>query len=405
MGNISKQPTAPIHVLEVIGNAITGGMETSVYRLAQHLPSYGFKITCLAPYESAYTSKLRALGCDVFVTQMDINPPWRSLQFAAEIALHNQVDLIHANLPRAHALAGIVGKLTDKPVVATIHGMDLTIEDLSIANMTGSHLIVVCQAAYAQALALGIPPNRCALIPNGVDIRAFHPEQRDPGFRRKIGVPKSAPLVGFVGRIDPEKGPDLFIQLARHIHHQQPHVHFAMVGNGHRLEEIQNMILDEDLTKVVHLYPPTDEIASIYPSFDVLALTSRVEGMPLVLLEAMACSVPTAALAVGGVAEIIEVGSSGLLAAPGDWMGLAEAVITLLADPKRRIGMGEAARKRVEDIFDLSKTIRDTATTFRKLVFSSSEKVNGISSQWEVAQKTSPEMSMKPLPNPVKKDD
>src|ERR671939_690952 len=93
------------HVLEIIGNAIVGGMENYVANLISRLPSDQFRVTCLCPFESAFTVSLRRIGCTVFITPLRDDPPWHSIQMAVELIRHHHVDLIHAHLPNAHVLA------------------------------------------------------------------------------------------------------------------------------------------------------------------------------------------------------------------------------------------------------------------------------------------------------------
>lgn len=355
-----------IHVLEIAGNAIVGGMEKYVYNLAQHLPGKGFNITCLAPYESAFTSSLRHLGSNVFVTHMDANPPWRSIQFATELIRHQRIDLIHTHLPRAHVLGGLAGRLTNIPVVATIHGMDITAQDLGISRTTGTHLTVVCHDAYAQALALGMPPERLTMIPNGVDTKLFSPNRTGLSFRKALHISPTVPLVGFVGRLSWEKGPDLFLELARRVHQSQPDVQFVLVGDGPMEGELMSMILSAEMADYVHLAGLWSNTWEVYPAFDIQAITSRIEGMPFALLEGMACGRPVAAMSVGGVGELVEVNTTGLTSAEKDWGGLAEAVLKMLANPELTKQMGQAGRKRVEEYFDLQHSIQLMASLFRR---------------------------------------
>src|SRR6187200_1213983 len=168
-----QQSNGRLHVLEIVGNAIVGGMEKSVINLVQNLPSERFRFTCLCPFQSPFTRSLKESGCEVFVAPLRDDPTWRSLQMAVEIVRHHHVDLIHAHLPSAHILAGLTGMITQIPTLATIHGMSLTVHELGISRMTQTHLIVVCQEAYAQALALGIAPQNLSLIPNGIDTKLF----------------------------------------------------------------------------------------------------------------------------------------------------------------------------------------------------------------------------------------
>lgn len=356
------------HILEISGNAIVGGVERTIHNLARGLPAHGFKVTCVSPYESAVTAMLREQGSPVYVTHMDDDPPWRSVQFLTELIRHQQIDLIHAHMPKAQVLGGLAGCLTGTPVVMTIHGMDISSWELGILRTTGAHLTVVCQAAYAQALALGIPDERLHLIPNGVDLAAFRPQRSGGNFRKSLNIPADAPLVGFVGRLSFEKGPDMFLQLAQHIHRQDPSAHFAMVGDGPMRAELAEAAAAAGLEGSLHLAGVWPDMPAVYPAFDILVQTSRVEGMPLTLLEAMASGVPVAAMNAGGVAEIVEVGTTGFLAAVGDWAGLGQAVLKLIADPALKAQFALAARRRVEQKFDLNACLARLADEFRTLL-------------------------------------
>ncbi|HEX6386648.1 MAG TPA: glycosyltransferase [Anaerolineae bacterium] len=358
-----------IHVLEVLGNAIVGGMENYVRNLIDRLPDQ-FQVTCLCPYESAMTASLRQLGCDVFVTFMDTDPRWRSIQSTVEIVRHQHIDLLHAHMPKAHVLAGLTGRLTQTPVVATIHGMEITAEELGISRTTGTHLVVVCHEARNQALALGVPPERITLIHNGVDLEKYKPGSGDNAFRSNLNIPPGAPLVGFVGRLAWEKGPDQFIHAAKVVHNQRPDVHFVLVGQGHMEDELSDMIEDMDLDHCVHLAGLRTDTWNVYPALDILVQTSRIEGMPLVLLEAMASGCPVVAMGVGGILELVEVGTTGLLSAPGDWEGIGDAVLSLLEHPAQIKQMGQAARQRAEALFDLENSVHLTSDLFWQLAAS-----------------------------------
>jgi len=369
----------PIQVLQIIGNAIVGGMETYVSNLIATLPSDEFQVTCLCPYESAFTASLRRRGLRVYIAPIKDDPAWCSIEMAVELVRQHRIDVIHAHLPNAHTLAGVAGRLTNTPVVATIHARSLWTQEISVSRLTGSHMIVVCQEAYAQALATGIPADSLTIVPNGVDTERFSPQRSGAAFREAIGVPADAPLVGFVGRLSWEKGPDKFVQAAERIHRSRPDVHFALVGEGPMEAELRVVIEQAKLQSRVHLAGMHRAVETVYPAFDLMVQTSRSEAMPLALLEGMACGCPIVAIGVGGVAELIEGGTNGVLISPGDWShiassypgdweGVAAAALDLLAQPERLKRMGRAGRERAEDVFDLRHAVRETAAVFQRLV-------------------------------------
>jgi glycosyltransferase involved in cell wall biosynthesis len=368
-----------LHILEVIGNAIVGGMESTVYNLIKALPADQFEVTCICPFESPFTARLRQLGCKVFVTQIRDDPPWSSIELVATIIQHQAIDLVHAHLLNAHTLAAISARMANIPVLATIHSMTLWAQEISVARTTGSHLVTVCQQAFAQALATGVHPQNVSIIPNGVDVERFCPSEANSPLREMFNLASHIPIVGFVGRLSPEKGPDKFVLTADRVCQNHPDVHFVLVGDGPEREMLEGMISRSCAPDRIHLAGSWQNTEHIYPSFEILLQTSRSEAMPLAIIEAMACGIPVIALAVGGVAEIIEAGSTGIHISPfeppgvlsrysGDWPGVAQATLELLSLPGRRRQMGIAARQRAIELFNVEQNTIATATLFRQLI-------------------------------------
>jgi len=358
----------PINVLEVLGNAIVGGMENYVSNLLTRLPPEEFSVTVLVPFESPVTARLRECGYEVHVTAMGVDPPWHSIQTAVSLVREYDIHLIHAHLPVAHVLGAIAGRLARRPVVTTLHSMSLTAHELGIYHTAGGHLILVCQHAYNEARSLGVAAHDLTLIHNGVDTSRFTPKKDGTAFRREAGIPAGAPLAGFVGRLSPEKGPDLFVRAAHFAAQRHPSAHFVLVGTGPMEGELHGMIAKLGMAERIHLAGLWDDVSPVFPAFDLLAQTSRLEGTPLALLEGMAAGRPTVALGVGGVVEIVEVGTTGLLYSADDWEGVGWGMLELLNDPERARRMGQAARKRVQAHYTVDCSAERTMTLFRRLV-------------------------------------
>ena len=358
----------PLHVLEIMGNAIVGGMENYVRNLLAELHSSDFRITLLTPYESKITHQLRAQGHQVHIMPMEDEPVWRSIQMATSLTRQKQIDLLHAHLPNAHALAGLTGALTQRPAVATMHGMTLEMHELSIQRTTGTHIIVVCEQAYNHARSLGVAARDLTLIYNGVDAGRFTPDGDGSPFRDRIGIPTGVPLVGFVGRLSPEKGPDLFLKAAALVAEYHDEAHFVLVGTGPMEAELRARIADLELPERIHLAGLWEDMTAAYPAFDLLVQTSHQEGTPLVLLEGMAAGKPVVAVGVGGVVELVEAGTTGMLSRSGDWQDVGWNILTLLNNPEQRVQMGNAARQRVLNHFTVQRSAQKTAALFRRLL-------------------------------------
>ena len=373
----------------MLGNAIVGGMENYVLNLIANLPRDEFSVTVLCPFESAYTKLLRSKGWEVYIAPLRDDPPWRSIEMICSLTGHLKIDVIHAHLMNAHTVAAVAGRMTDVPTVATVHGMSLHPQEISVTRLTGTHVILVCREAWSQAVAVGLPAEKLTLIPNGVDLATYNPQAADRSvFRDSIGVGASDFLIGFVGRLAWEKGPDKFIKAAQYILSQRPSIHFALAGTGLMAKELQQAIQHAGIGANVHMTGVWAETRQIYPALDLMLHTSRADAMPLVILEAMACGVPLVAIGVGGIPELIEAGGTGILIGtnewpgivseyPGDWEGVAKAAVHLFDHPALLKRMASASVRRAEALYDIRKSAAMTAEVFRKLAKRSASQHEG----------------------------
>ncbi|MGN6537886.1 MAG: glycosyltransferase family 4 protein [Mesorhizobium sp.] len=372
-------PEQKIHVLEVLGNAIVGGMENYVHNLIKYLPADEFRVSLLCPFESGFTNALRSEGRDVYIAPLRDDPPWRTIELICTLIRAENVDLLHAHLMNAHTVAAIAGTLSGIPTVATLHGMSLQPQEISVARNTNSHTIVVCREAWSQAMAVGLAPETVSLVPNGVDLAVYHPDSVDRAhFRDAIQVSRDALLVGFVGRLAWEKGPDKFLKAADYILQRRPDVHFAMIGTGSMEKELSIAAKRMGIEKNLHMAGLWREPSGVYPALDLMLHTSRADAMPLAVLEAMASGVPVVAIGVGGVPEMIETGETGLLVGtsewpgivsgfPGDWEGVARAALTLIDQPDRLKRMSASSVARATACYDIRQSAAKTGQIFREM--------------------------------------
>lgn len=199
-------PGVRTHVLQVVGSAIVGGMQSRVERLVEQLPREQFAFTALCPFESPVTDRLRTLEAEVHIAPMPDDPPRAPIRMATAMLAAGGIDLLHAHLPKAHPLAALVGKFSTRPVLAIVHGRQLTTLDLEIHRATGSHLGVVCRQSFFQAVGMGVSSGLLGCDTNGVDTRVFKPQSgRSVGLREQLGLAHGCgdggevPLIGFVG--------------------------------------------------------------------------------------------------------------------------------------------------------------------------------------------------------------
>ena len=366
-GSPAGTAASRLNLLEVVGNAIVGGMETCVLRLIERLPRERVNVTVMCPFESRFTDQLRALDVEVLITAMPEDPPWSSIQMAAALIKTRAIDVIHAHMNNAHVLAALAGKLTGKPVLSTIHGRTLYNADLEVHRAAGTYLSVVCAHTYYHALGLGVNPAQLTLIPSGVDIEQFRPRQRTHWLRQRLGIPADAPVAGFLGRLSWEKGPDVFLRAVLGTHQAVPDAHFVLTGEGPMLEQLQGFARQFGLADKVHFAGLQTDIPAVLSEYDLMVSSSHSEAMPLAILEAMACGVPVLATRAGGVPDLIQHGITGWMVGLNDYEALAREMMRLLRAPDVLQAMGQAARQRAVERFSLAERVNETEALLQRL--------------------------------------
>jgi glycosyltransferase involved in cell wall biosynthesis len=217
--------------------------------------------------------------------------------------------------------------------------------------------IVCCaDAAFNAHAAHGYARDRMRVIHNGFDITRFapNPVARDE-LNQMLGLKPDAIVVGIVGRYNPAKDYDNFVNAAALVHERVPQCAFVMIGKDidAKNETLVRHIAEKGLSGACHLLGPRDNPHTLMPAFDMLCLSSRTEGLPTVVGEAMACGVPCVVTDVGDTAQLV--GDTGFVVPPRDAARLADALTKMaqLDAPQRR-ALGERARARIVDSFSIA---------------------------------------------------
>lgn len=204
----------------------------------------------------------------------------------------------------------------------------------------------------------GVEPSRVQVIPCGVDTTLFQPQDRRRA-RRALALPETAPILLFIGRLQPLKGIDTLLRAAQIVRQQYPDLHVCIVGGGvdgddpHEAEELGRLrALGEQLGIPSHLAfikaQAQDTLAQYYAAADVFVMPSHYESFGMVVVEAMACGTPVVASCVGGMASTVLHEQTGLLVPVGDWHAFAQGIIRLVASPAFRDALGAAGVQRAQ---------------------------------------------------------
>jgi glycosyltransferase involved in cell wall biosynthesis len=222
-------------------------------------------------------------------------------------------------------------------------------------------------AAECRAYRL-VARRKLCVVPNGIDADAFARPNCVGPLRRELGIPAAAPVVGTVGRLDEVKRQDLLLRAFASVRRGVPAAHLLLVGDGPQREPLRRLAAELGLSECVHFAGYQSRPERHLHLMSAFALTSRVEGMPLAILEAWAAGVPVVATRVGGVPQMIADGQTGVLIDSGDENALAAALIGLLTDQGRAARIGAAGRARVRERFGLEHMVETYQGHYRDLL-------------------------------------
>jgi glycosyltransferase involved in cell wall biosynthesis len=215
---------------------------------------------------------------------------------------------------------------------------------------------------------LGEPRGSVRVLHNGFEFPEIDRSAAQVQMRREFNIPQTAPLVGSILRFSEEKRPKLAIDMAREIHASRPDVRFLFCGDGVLLEEMRDYVTSLGLQGVVVLPGLVDQTWDVLAAMDCFVLTSRMEGLPNVLIEAQASGLPVVCTGVGGMAETFAEGETGVCVLDATAKSLADSVVSILANDDRRMMMSERARDFARQTFGIDRMVNETIDAYVRAV-------------------------------------
>jgi glycosyltransferase involved in cell wall biosynthesis len=269
----------------------------------------------------------------------------------ADLTREIQPDLIQSHGVKSHCLTRMAGLDKTAPWIPFHHGY--TWENLRVraynqldrwSLRTAARVLTVCGPFRRELIAKGVAPERIEVIHNALDLdaEARIPVEPADALKERLGVAPESRIILSVGRLSREKDHLTLLKAFRRLRCETP-VTLVIVGDGSQRPALEAEILTAGLAGRVILTGQVPSAAPFYRIADVAALSSRSEGSPYALLEAMAARLPVVATSVGGVPEIVTDGESALLVEPGDDRAMAQALDRALADPALARRLGESA--------------------------------------------------------------
>jgi glycosyltransferase involved in cell wall biosynthesis len=334
---------------------LVGGGEESLLALAARLDRHRVRPIATVPADGEVADRLRALGVPVTVLPLPRVRPWSAagigftLKRLNRLLVAERVVLVHAHGSRGALYAGLAARNSGTPLVwhARTADPDRWLDPILVRL---AHTIVANSGATACRFRRW-PRARVTVVPNGVDLGRFAPRPADPDLRRALGLSADGAVIGYFGRLEHGKGPDVLLAAAERLALKVPFATLLFVGDGPLRLRLAAGATARGI-RAVFAGHRTD-MPALLRLCDVVAVPSRQEAFGRVLIEAMAARVPVVASAVGGIPEVCADRFTGLLVPPEDPEALATALAATLTDTTATGMRVRAAAADVDSRFDI----------------------------------------------------
>jgi glycosyltransferase involved in cell wall biosynthesis len=266
----------------------------------------------------------------------------RIIRTILDVVRRRRIDIIHSHEYKSDLLTWAVRRLRRIPVMTTVHGWirndvkrKLYIRAGQSVLPSFDRVVAVSNETRESILKCGVPQHKLTVIHNGIVAEHYRPEDHARGFlRRQYGLPDDAALIGYVGRLSPEKGQADLLDAGARLLPTRPNLWIALVGDGPDRLVLQQRAEELGIADRVLFTGHISDVRPVFRDLDILALTSHTEGFPNVVLEALCMETPVLANDVGGVREIVEDGVTGILLPPRSPERIAEGLGRLLDRPE-----------------------------------------------------------------------
>ena len=358
-----------IEVCTVVTRMIAGAGGVAL-RGAKALDPTRYHVTFVTGEVGPLAEEAEAAGMDVIVEPSLVAPisPHADLVALSRLTRlfrERRFDVVHTHSAKAGAIGRVAAHRCGVPVIAhSYHGFPFhefqsralrqtyVAIERRLARITD---VVLCVGAgvATEALRRGLADAASLrVIPPVVDSRVVpvSPATRRTA-RQALGLPYDAVVVGSVGRLDYQKAPEHFVEAIAALRTREPEVFGVWIGSGPMLDDVRDQVRRLGLDSRIVLAGERRDVADLLPALDVFTMSSRYEGLPCAVVEAMRCGVPVVVTAVNSVPDLVVPGETGVLVPPGQPLALAGALAGVLAEPERAAAMVARGRVRASEAF------------------------------------------------------
>jgi len=370
----------PLHVMQVVHSLVRGGSERVACDLAMRLDRSRVRSSvCALDVGGPLAAELEAAGIAAHVTGRRPGRDARLIGTLYRLFRREQVDVVQTH----HLTQLIYGALGARLAGATL--VHVEHETFSLRSARARRRLRALSFFCDRVVAVGeeirdflvgevrIARSRVALIRNGIDLARYRPGRRD--FRRRIGLPVTERWIGQIARLEEEKDQATLLRAFASVRARHADTRLVLVGDGSLRASLEELARGLGVDAAVSFLGARSDVADLLPELDVFVLSSIREGLPLALLEAMACGVPVVGAAVGGLLDSVVDGVTGLLVPPRDPVATAAALNRVLGDEDLRLRLGRAAAEHVATRFGWPRVAELTETVYTQLADATASRV------------------------------
>lgn len=336
-----------------------GGLERVVSMLSAGQMAGGAHVAAILDSREAgdhpFVKRLESAGTPV--TAIPVAPRDYRAEYSAlrSVIARLRPQVVHTHGSRADIIGGVAARRGGARHVSTVHGFtgggmrNRTYELLQRFALRHAHGVIAVSAPIAERLRVaGVSPRRIHVVPNGFVSTAIPLDRASA--RARLGLKPDQSIIGWIGRLSKEKGADVMLEALALL---DPVWRLSIVGEGPELGALKSHAERLGLIGRVTWHGPVEDAAAVIRAFDAFVLSSRTEGTPIVLFEAMEAGVPIVATRVGGVPNVINA-EHAIMVDTENPRQIADAVEGLGSDSRGAVARSERARRRLHDAFGYS---------------------------------------------------
>ncbi len=357
-------------VLHVLAPMREGGLERVVAMMSAGQRASSVHVAAVLEPSSAdhhpFIEQLEALGIPVTRIVVGARSYYREYRSLKALVARLQPGIVHTHGYRADLIGGAVARAHRVPTVSTVHGFtgggrrNRFYEWLQLIALRRADAVIAVSSPLAQRLAeRGVSAHRIHCIPNG--FAALVDTVSRATARRRLGITTDALVVGWVGRLSREKGADIMLDALAEC---GPRWRLAIIGAGDELPNLRRQAAALRIGDRVAWHGPINNAGSLFTAFDAFVLSSRTEGTPITLFEAMNAGVPIVATRVGGVPDVVSP-SHALLVPAEEPSQIAAALAELERDVTGASNRSVRARERLIRTFSVAAWVNAVDTVYK----------------------------------------